>query len=185
MISRTILVVFLAAFTLASCAKKESGAASANATADSMKAAYVAMTAAWDGGKASDLEKYVSADFVLRNAMPGTKGNLEDMKKMAAMVSTAYPDMKSTVEDMRVDGDVITARIRMQGTNTGPDMGMPATNKKIDVMAMSMYRWKNGKFVEGWFTMEEMKMMTQLGMMPEMGASNAAKDAAKPDAKKK
>jgi predicted ester cyclase len=170
---------------LASCSKKESNAASANPTADSMKAALVGMMAAMDGGKAADLEKFVASDFVLRNAMPGTKGDLEDMKKMSTMVNTAYPDMKSTVEDMRVDGDVLTARIRMKGTNTGPDMGMPATNKKIDVMAMAMYRWKSGKFVEGWFTMEEMKMMTQLGMMPQMNPSNTANDAAKPDTKKK
>ena len=45
-------------------------------------------------------------------------------------------------------------------------MGMPATNKKIDVEGVDIIRFKNGKAVEHWGVYDNMKMMQQLGMMP-------------------
>ena len=56
----------------------------------------------------------------------------------------------------------------MTGTNSGPFMGMPATNKKVDIMGIDWIKWENGKFTDHWGAMEDMKMMTQLGMMPDM-----------------
>jgi predicted ester cyclase len=50
---------------------------------------------------------------------------------------------------------------------------MPATNKPVDVYAVDVLRFENGKVVEYWGYMEEMKMMEQLGMMP--GAEDPAK----------
>ncbi|HYM21425.1 MAG TPA: ester cyclase [Candidatus Kapabacteria bacterium] len=149
--------------------KKEGGAAmGANATADSMKAAYKAFSDDWDAGKSADFDKYMTADAIDHNPMPGQKPGLQGVKDMAAMLKASFPDMKSTIQDMRVDGDILTARFTVTGTNTGPMMhGMPATNKKMtDVMGIDQLRWSNGKFVEHWGVFDVMSMMNQLGMMP-------------------
>lgn len=148
--------------------------------ADSMKAAYTASSAAWDAGNTAEFDKYVDPNFVSHTPMPGTKGTLDDMKKMATDMKAAFPDMKTTIEDMRIDGDVLSARSRWTGTNTGPMMGMPATNKKVDVTMLEMVRFKDGKAIENWFVMEDMKMMQQLGMMPESGMPPADSAARKP-----
>lgn len=163
------LLTLAASFFLTSCGKSGSGDSSSNAQADSMKTAYKALTQAWNDGKPDEFDKYMSADYKSHNAMPGYDG-LEGAKKMAKEIVAGYPDMKTTIEDIRVDGDILMVRSRMVGTNTGPSMGMPATNKTMDVIGLEMSRWQNGKFVEGWFAMEEMKMLGQLGLMPPMDA---------------
>ncbi len=91
--------------------------------------------------------------------------------------------MKSKTEDMRVDGDVLTARFSVSGTNSGPMMmGIPATNKKMtDVPGIDMWRWENGKFVERWGVFDAANMMMQLGMMPgHDGGPAPAGDMSKP-----
>ena len=180
-----MLLAVCAAFIAVGCQKKTEGTSeSGNARADSMKAAYKAVSTAWDAGKTEEFDKYIAVNSVDHNAMPGQKPGLAGMKEFASILKTAYPDMKSTIEDMRIDGDNLIARFRMTGTNSGPFMGMPATNKKIDVMGIDWVKWENGKFTEHWGAMEEMKMMKQLGLMPEMhGAPPATGAAPKADAK--
>jgi hypothetical protein len=56
---------------------------------------------------------------------------------------------------------------------------MPATNKKVDGRGMDWTRWENGKFVERWGAFEEMKMMQQLGMMPDAAAAHDHADSTK------
>jgi predicted ester cyclase len=181
--SRFMLLTVLAAFSLASCMKKEGAAdAGVNAKADSMKTAWKAMAAAWDAGKTDEFDKYVSASFVDHDPMPGGKAGLAGMKDMATMMKSEFSDMTTKTDDMRVDGDVITARFSVSGTNTGSMMmgAIPATNKKMtDVDGIEMMRWENGKFVERWGVFNGMKMMMQLGLMPMPGADHGG-DMGKP-----
>ena len=169
--TRIIVICSLAAMLMAGCAKKDgaAGDAGANAKADSMKTAYKAIAVAWDAGNVDEFDKYMTVNSVDHNAMSGQKPGLAGMKEMAKMLKAGYPDEKSTIEDMRVDGDNLIVRFHMTGTNSGPMMGMPATGKKINIMGIDWLKWENGKFTEHWGAMEEMKMMTQLGLMPPMG----------------
>lgn len=176
---RIALFSLLACFALASCGKKAEGGAAANPAADSMKTAYMAIMKAFETGDAAELDKYVTPNVKSHMVMPGYPEGLEGMKKMVADFKVSMPDAKYTVEDMRVEGDILVGRVRMSGTNSGPMMGMPATNKKIDnVMSLDWIRWENGKFVEHWGVGEEMKMMGQLGLMPPMDGAPAAPDSA-------
>lgn len=164
---RIALLTVLACFALASCGKKADGGAAANPTADSMKTAYMGIIKSFETGDVSELDKYVAADTKSHMPMPGYPEGLEGMKKMITDFKVSMPDGKYTVEDMRVDGDILVARVRMSGTNSGQMMGMPPTNKKIEnIMSIDWVRWENGKFVEHWGVGEEMKMMEQLGLMP-------------------
>lgn len=184
--SRFVIFAALAVFTLASCMKKEgtSTDSSTNAKADSMKAAYKAISAAWDAGNVTEFDKYISPNSVDHDPMPGQKPGLEGMKEMAKMMKASYPDMKSTIDYIGVDGDILTARFHMAGTNSGPMMGMPPTGKKVNVEGVDMVKWENGKFTEHWGVFDAMGMMQQLGMAPMPGAPPAG-DMGKPMDKKK
>ncbi|HMC98460.1 MAG TPA: ester cyclase, partial [Flavobacteriales bacterium] len=58
----------------------------------------------------------------------------------------------------------------VSGTNTGSMEGMAATNKPWNVTGMDFIRFENGKAVEHWGLFDNTTMMTQLGLMPAMGA---------------
>lgn len=163
-----ILVLMVAVFIM-SCGKEGGADKAANATADSMKTAAKAIYAAMEAGNADELGKYIAEDMKENTPSPGQKPGLQGLKDWTVQLKAAYSDLKFTIEDLRTDGDIGVARIRMSGLNTGSMMGMPPTNKKVDVMFIDMVRWSNGKFVEHWGYGEEMKMMTQLGLMPPMG----------------
>jgi len=158
-----------------SCNKKDAaGTTAANLSADSMKTAYMGIIQAFETGNTADLDKYVAADSKDHQMMPGYPAGIEGLKKAIVDFKAAMPDGKYIVEDMRVDGDILVARVKMSGTNTGPMMGMPATGKKVtDMMFIDWVRWQNGKFAEHWGVGEDMKMMEQLGLMPPMGAPPA------------
>lgn len=167
---RIVLLAAFAAFFVASCAKKEAGAdTGANAKADSMKTAYKAMSAAWDAGKADEMDKYVTSDIKDNDPMPNQKPGSAGLKDMVNMMKAAFPDMKSTIDWIGVDGDMVTASFHVTGTNSGAMMGMPATNKKMNVHGIDIMKWSNGKFSEHWGVFDVMGMMQQLGMAPMPG----------------
>ena len=175
-----ISLVFALSLVLATgCMKKGGSADNAGgmSTADSMKAAYTAMSAAFDAGKVDELDKYVATNFIENNLMSGMEAGLAGQKKFCAGIHAAFPDAKTTINDMRVDSNVLVARFSVTATNSGPMMGMPPTNKKMtNIMGIDEFRWENGKFAEHWGLFDEKAMMMQLGMMPPPPAGDAKMD---------
>ncbi len=85
------------------------------------------------------------------------------------MYATAFPDAQITFEGEVAYGDMVALRWRAVGTNTGPMMDMPATNKRVDVHGCSVYHIANGKIAHEWEYWDHASFMKQLGMMPEPG----------------
>jgi len=116
------------------------------------------------------IDSFCTADFVDHNPDPGHSGKgIEDIRADFKEFFAAYPDIHVTTNMMVASGDTVMAMITMTGTNTGPMMGHPATNKQININGTDILAIKNGKATDRWGFFEEMKMMQQLGMMPEMG----------------
>lgn len=113
------------------------------------------------------LEALMNDDFVDHQQDPSiTTTGMQGAKDYLNMIFTAYPDFKQEIVSMSTTGDKTFIHLRMTGTNSGPWGAMPATNKAMDVMGCDVIRFANGKASEHWGYMEEMKMMTQLGLIP-------------------
>jgi len=111
-------------------------------------------------------DKYIAMDAIDHDAqMDPQKSTLENFKMFMTMMHTGFPDMKIKVEDVISEGDKVVVRFRLTGTHKGMFMGMNATNKPIDIMAVDIFRMANGKFIEHWGFMDSGMMMQQLGMM--------------------
>ena len=124
-------------------------------------------------GNTEGIENYVAADMVDHNPMPESKSTgIQALKDMIAQSHAAFPDMKTTVYSVVADGDKVIMHYNMKGTNTGAMGSMPATNKVMDINGVDIVRFVDGKGVEHWGYYEEQKMMTQLGMMPDMSHMN-------------
>ena len=83
-------------------------------------------------------------------------------------VVSGYPDVHVTTNFVVADSNMVVQHYTMTGTNTGTMMGMPPTNKKMNVDGVNILKIKDGKLSEHWGYMEEMKLMQQMGMMPDM-----------------
>lgn len=180
---QALLLLFVGVLFI-SCGEKKDPMADAKAkNIAAFKAFDSIMTS---GGDLSGLDKIIAADYVDHHPMPGMEPTRDGLKKAFAEMRIGWPDMKWNYKHIWADGDIVIGHYDMTGTNTGPMMGMPATNKKINISGVDIVRFKDGMAVEHWMYSEEMKMMTQLGLMPDMGAPAAPPaDSAKPAEAKK
>lgn len=113
-----------------------------------------------------ELENLVAADFVDHQMPPEiTSTGHQALREMMAMYHTSMPDLHQEWLDASTSGDRTYIHYRLTGTNTGPWGDMPATGKAVDVKGVDILRFADGKVVEHWGYMEDMKMMQQLGLM--------------------
>ena len=79
---------------------------------------------------------------------------------------TASPDISITIEDVFTPGDKMACRWTFRGTHRG-DLGpIPATNKPVEVKALSIHRMQGDKIAECRVNHDAMGMMQQLGVAP-------------------
>jgi len=68
---------------------------------------------------------------------------------------------------MLAEGDRIVARVRFTGTHDGDFIGIPASGKKIDMETIDIVRVADSKAAEHWGVTDNMKLMQQIGAVPE------------------
>ena len=96
-------------------------------------------------------------DLVNHAATPEAQG-AEGLRSIVTKVNKAFPDMKSTVESLVVEGDRATIRVVHEGTMTGAlefKTPIPASNKHVTIVQVHEMRVANGKIVEVWMTMDK------------------------------
>ena len=67
---------------------------------------------------------------------------------------------------MVAEGDKVAYRWTLTGTHKGEFEGIPPTNKKVTVWAISISRIAGGKIVEDWSRVDTLGLMQQLGVVP-------------------
>jgi steroid delta-isomerase-like uncharacterized protein len=161
------VLILLGLFSLSSCGKKADASTEAGTKAVE---GYRALNAGFASGDASVIDKYVDKDAVGHSPMnpTPTKGT-EELKKFFNEFHGAFPDMKVEVHSTAVSGDTLFGLYHMTGTNSGPMMGMPATNKKVDMWGVDVIRFTaEGKLLEHWDFGDNYTFMKQLGLIPDM-----------------
>ena len=83
-----------------------------------------------------------------------------------AMMRGGFPDIQWTLEEMIAEGDKVAARFTMRGTHRGTFLGIPPTQKRIEVQAMNFYRWSDGKIVGERGQPDMLGLLQQIGAVP-------------------
>ncbi len=147
------------------------GAADETKNVDAVKT----MNAAMESKKEADFLA-ASADNIEWDDMtqPQTSKGKAEAKKYFKEVTTAFPDVKSTVNNAWGVGDFVIAENGWSGTHKGTFFGIPATKKSVSVKGLDVFQFKDGKLVHGWSYSNNVDFMTQLGLMPKPGDAKAA-----------
>ena len=120
-------------------------------------------------GKVEVIDEIVADDFVEHQAMPGMPEGKDALRAFTEMFRAAFPDLKVETLATAVDGDEVWVQSRMTGTHQGDFNGIAPTDKQVDVLVFDRIRMRDGKAVEHWGVSDDLAMMTQLGVVPEMG----------------
>lgn len=122
----------------------------------------------FEKGDWAAIEKLVAPDLKDHSPMMTTENfNRDSLMKYLKMNKDAFPDLKFEILHAAADGDIVFVHYHVTGTNTGPMMGMPATNKKVDYMGVDLVRVKDSVATEHWDYGDNVTYMKQMGMLPE------------------
>jgi len=98
--------------------------------------------------------------------IPDFQNGPEGFKKLFAVYTAAFPDLKLTVEKVAVEGDWFFGYGTWTGTHKGSMMGEEPTGKTVTGQFIEMSRVKDGKLVEHRSFGDDMQVMGALGMAP-------------------
>ena len=119
-------------------------------------------------GKMEVLDEIVADDFVEHQAMPDMPEGKDGLRAFTEMFRAAFPDLKVETLATAVDGDEVWIHSVMTGTHEGELMGIAPTGKKVTLAMFDRVKTRDGKAVEHWGVSDDLGMMTQLGIVPEM-----------------
>ncbi len=170
---RTLTLLGLAALLIAGGRSLPPAAARRSSTDSTRTLVRQAYDEMFNQGNLAAVDKYIAADYVEHQMMPGQPAGTEGFKQMLTTLRTAFPDLHITIEDMLVDGDKVAVRSTLRGTQKGELMGTAPTGKSVTVTGIDILRMKDGKAVEHWGNEDDLGMMQQLGAIPAPPATAA------------
>ncbi len=121
-----------------------------------------------NAGDVDGFGEMLADDFIEHEETPGLAPTKDGVKEFFRMYIAAFPDLRFTAEDVLVSGDKAVARARATGTHKGEFMGIPSTDKSVDVQLIDIIRFgDDGLAREHWGVFDVMAMMQQLGVVPD------------------
>ena len=120
-------------------------------------------------GNMSIIDEVVAENFVNHDPFPGEPPGREGFRQSATAMRAAFPDLHFTNEIMIAEGDIVAHRYTMHGTHSGAFLGLPPTGRQITMRGIDILRFVDGKVVDRWARTDDLGLMQQLGLAPQMG----------------
>ena len=118
-------------------------------------------------GNLDVVDDIFSPDYVIGDLPSGKSPSREGIKQTALMYRNAFPDLHFTIHDTIAEEDKVAIRFVATGTHKGLFSSIKPTNKQVEIKCISMYRFKDGKIVEGWARRDDLGTFQQLGVIPK------------------
>jgi steroid delta-isomerase-like uncharacterized protein len=94
----------------------------------------------------------------------------DGIKEGIRMLHIAFPDHNAEIEELLAEDDRVMVRLTMTGTNTGPYRGLPQpTGKHGEMRAIFVFHIAGGRIVDIRGVADRMHLLTQLGVLPDIG----------------
>jgi len=114
-------------------------------------------------GNVDSFKELMDEKFINHSAPEGADNGPQGMiKTFNTILRPAMPDMKVTIYEQVAEGDLVTTRKNITGTQTGTLMGIAPTGRKLSIDVIDIVRVKNGKYFEHWGINTLPSVMAQL-----------------------
>jgi steroid delta-isomerase-like uncharacterized protein len=120
---------------------------------------------------------YFHRDVVEEVPFSGQGPGLPGLKETLTQMRHAFPDSKWSVEEQIAEGSKVLTRFTWSGTHQGEFLGIPPTNRAIQVWGMVIDRFEDGKVKSTRILLDTLGMMQQLGVVPVPPKSDSNRNA--------
>ena len=118
----------------------------------------------WNKGRADAIDEMFAADGVAHGLGGQDLHGPADFKVFHAAFRGAFPDVRVQMDELIAEGDKVAYRFTATGTHRGDSLGFAATGRAARFIGMGTIRIADGRIVEGWNILDQLGMLTQLGV---------------------
>ncbi len=118
--------------------------------------------AAFNENKPEMLDDILALDWKPLPPVPGNPGGREGQKGTLAFLHQVFDDFKYQVQEVIVAKDKVVCRALLSGKQVGEFLGIPPTNRRVEMMTMEIHTVKDGLIIETWHIEDFFGAMRQL-----------------------
>lgn len=127
------------------------------------KAIVQKLVDAWNVRDVSQMMEYWSPDMV-HHGRDGTMPAGQVGSEMQRFI-TAFPDIHIHVEEMIAERDLVSTRLMVSATHSGPYLNIEPTGRSVRCALMGQLRIVHGKVIEHWGVADSVHLLEQLGLI--------------------
>ena len=106
-------------------------------------------------------------DAPIHGMPPNVPPTVDGLKALFHAIWEAFPDIRIELLRVAAEGDLYAVQYGISGTHEGEFMGAAPTGNRLELDEMIFMRFGDeGTVVERWSRLDDVAMMTQLGLMP-------------------
>jgi serine phosphatase RsbU (regulator of sigma subunit)/predicted ester cyclase len=130
---------------------------------------------AWINRNPAAVDEFMAPDYVEHAGIPGSRSSGGDaLKQLIALYRGAFPDLRSTIEDIFTEGDRVAYRWTARGTHLGEWAGISPTGNHMAATGITIFRIAEDKIVEGWTSVDLSRSEEELRWITESGRDQGA-----------
>jgi predicted ester cyclase len=89
---------------------------------------------------------------------------IEGIGSAVERIRTAFPDWREKILDVFGSGDKVASRYVSTGTHKGLFWGIEATERRVEIQEISIFKIAGDRIVEQWCMIDELARFQQLGV---------------------
>lgn len=114
-------------------------------------------------GNLESFKELMDEQFVNRSAPESMDNGAAGMLYFFnEILRPAMPDIHVTIHQQVSEGDLVTTRKTISGTQTGVLLGIPATGRVVNIEVIDIVRVKDGRYFEHWGITSLPEVLSQL-----------------------
>ena len=122
----------------------------------------------WAPGNLDIVDELAAPDLVVSYPVPPERiHGPEAFKILLAQIFGGLPDATVSVDEEIAEADKVAVRWTLRGTHKGVLLGIPPTNRSVEITGITFYRIVGGKVVEETGIGNTLGLMQQLGVFRE------------------
>lgn len=120
---------------------------------------------AWLNGDESKIDAIAEDVDVYGPALP--EGEVHSREEWASFIKAnraGFPDIEFSIQELVAGDDIVMVELTISGTHTGEFMGIPPTNREIEIPAVDKFVVKDEQVVEWRPYFDSREIPEQLGL---------------------